>query len=134
MDESPVHVIGEIGAAWTSLLPLRTEHEVIDDKLTAPIEQAGEAHVTVRTIEHIILLDLDPGQVAPRRRQRVAHMREGLLALQELPARIQPFALRNDLGHHLSLHPWRPAGAASRKRPSSPIHGCYALPRSAGRY
>jgi hypothetical protein len=67
MPPRTVDLIREQRTAGASRLPFGTEHEVIDDKLTASVEQVAERHWAVDALEDIVLLDLDPGQRAPLR-------------------------------------------------------------------
>jgi hypothetical protein len=64
MDRGTVEMIGKKGAAWAALFPTRPEHEVIYDKLAAPIEQVSERLFALRPIEGILLFNLLPGQLA----------------------------------------------------------------------
>jgi hypothetical protein len=50
-----VHVEGAAGAGF---LPLRTEHEVINDELAFAVEQIGERFLAARGIENVVLFDL----------------------------------------------------------------------------
>jgi hypothetical protein len=81
-----VEIVGRPGAARATLLPLRPEHEVIDDQLAAAVEEVGESLLALRPVEVIGLVDLDPGQLAPLGAQAVAQAREFLLLAQELLA------------------------------------------------
>src|SRR5712664_3441681 len=85
-----VDLIREQRAAGASLLPIGTEHEVIDDELTASVEQVAERHLAVDTFEDVVLLDLDPGQGPPLLRQAVALARPGLLLRQKRAPRFDP--------------------------------------------
>jgi hypothetical protein len=64
VNQSAVHVVGAEGAAHTALLPTRTKHEMGDDKLTPARKEIGERVLPIGTIEEIVLLHLDPGQLA----------------------------------------------------------------------
>src|SRR6266403_1746097 len=66
-----VDLVREQRTAGASLLPLGTKHEVMDDKLTASVEQVAQRHRAVDAFEDIVLLDLDPGQGAALLRQAV---------------------------------------------------------------
>ena len=59
-----VEVIGEQRAARTTLLPVRSEHEMIDDQLAAIAEQVGQRFFSIRPIEFVTLVYLQPGQRA----------------------------------------------------------------------
>src|SRR5690606_41992592 len=48
-----------------ALIPVRSEHEMVDQQLAAPIEQIGKVFPPRRRIEHVILVDLHPRQGLP---------------------------------------------------------------------
>src|SRR5258708_5022547 len=58
---SVIHVERTAGAAF---FPLRTEHEVIHDKLASAVEEVGKSFFAAGRIEHIVLFDFDPGELA----------------------------------------------------------------------
>src|SRR5260370_21671082 len=101
----PVDLVGEQRAAGTALLPIGTEHEVVDHELAASVEQAGERHRTVGVLEDIVLLDPDPGQRAALFRQAVALAGIRLLLGEKGAAGLEPLFLRDDLvlGHEYLL-------------------------------
>src|SRR5207248_7124210 len=74
---------------------------VVDEQLRAAGEEVGQGLRPGFGIERVVLLDRDPGQLAPPPGQVVPAARELLLVLQELVARRLPFLLRPDpvLGH-----------------------------------
>src|SRR5262249_6988176 len=72
MNGSSVKMIGEVGAAAATLLPSRSEHEVIDDQLALIAEQLGEALLALARVEDIWLVHLDPRQSATLSAQPVA--------------------------------------------------------------
>src|SRR6266436_1270343 len=98
-----VDLIAEQRTAGASLLPFGTEHEMIDDELTASVEQIAERHRAVDAFEDIVLLDLDPGERAPLLRQAVALARPCLLLHKKRAPRLDPLHFRDDfmLGHDL---------------------------------
>jgi len=68
MREMPVRavkMIGQVRAAFATLLPPRAEHEMIDNELTASVEEIGQRFFPIRSFEQIFLVDLDPRQFAP---------------------------------------------------------------------
>src|SRR5439155_19083128 len=80
--------------ADAALAPVRAEHEMLDDQLAASLEQIGESFLTIRPVEDITLLDLDPGQCPPLGAQPVAQPGEFLFLAQKLGTRRQPLFLR----------------------------------------
>ena len=79
------------------------EHEVVYEQLRAAVEEIGERLRAVLGLEPVVLLDRDPGQLAPLAGQLVAAPDELLLLLQQLVALGLPLLLRADpvLGHQL---------------------------------
>src|SRR5262249_36226106 len=67
-------------AAFT---PARAEHEVVDEQLRTPREQFHEGLLPLDGVEHILLLDPDPRQLASPTRELVAATREFLLLLEQ---------------------------------------------------
>lgn len=55
-----VAMIGQKRAALATLLPIGTEHEMIDNELAAAGKKIGECFLSFRSIKHIVLLDFDP--------------------------------------------------------------------------
>ena len=55
-----------------SLVPVRAEHEVVDDELAPGAEQTGQRLLAVRAVEDVCLLDLLPGKRPSQPAQLVA--------------------------------------------------------------
>src|SRR6516165_3980094 len=92
-----VEIVRPTRAMRATGIPIRTEHEVIDDQLTAAVEQLRQGRVSLRALEYISLVHALPGQLAALLAQPIAQARELLLLDQELLARSDPFVVRNDL-------------------------------------
>src|SRR5262245_39413969 len=90
-------VIGLQRAARTALIEIPPPHEMMDDKLTVATEQVSERLLAFGRVEHIGLLDLDPGQRAPLRAHEIAHPRECLLVLEMSLACCVPLLAGDDL-------------------------------------
>jgi hypothetical protein len=69
---------------------------VVDEQLRAAVEEIGERLRTARGVEAVVLLDRDPGQLAPFRGQLVAATCVLLLLPQQLVAFRLPLRLRDD--------------------------------------
>src|SRR3989440_1327266 len=95
---------GVLGPGRVLRCRLRVEHRVVDHQLSAPVEKLIERPFALQPLEHILLLDQLPRQVAPRLAQLVAERRELLLLDEVLLARLDPFLVRNDLVLH-ALYP-----------------------------
>src|SRR6266567_1429172 len=67
MREMHGHCVGVVGherAAWAALLLTRREHEVLNQKLAAAVEQIGEPLPAAAPLEGVLLVDADPRQLA----------------------------------------------------------------------
>jgi hypothetical protein len=82
--------VGQERAGFAALVPVRIEHEVVDQQLTTALEQAGQASLAVRAPEEVFLVNLDHRQLAPLGIERVSLTGEFLLLRQQLPASGQP--------------------------------------------
>jgi hypothetical protein len=80
-------VVGEERAGRAALIPVRVEHEVVDQQLATVLEQIQQAGRAVPALEPVLLADLGHRQPAPLGAQRVALLGELLLPRQQLPAR-----------------------------------------------
>lgn len=63
---------------------------MVDNQLTTPIEEIGQRHLAIGTLEEILLLHLDHGQLATRSIQPVACMGGSLLLGEQLRASNEP--------------------------------------------
>src|SRR5665213_195181 len=86
----------EPGAAGATLLPVRAEHEVIDDELALASEEIEQALLALRRVELIILLDLHHRQAASSGGHAVVMLGQFLLVTEKGDARLAPFGLRDD--------------------------------------
>src|SRR5580704_10477908 len=114
MHQRAVRMVHVERATGATLLPIRTEHEVIDNELAFAIEEVGECFLATRGIENVVLLDLDPGKLAAFRSQSVTLARQLLLFGEQFLASRKPFLSRHyfrvvnrvcrhvDLSFHLS--------------------------------
>src|SRR5262249_36358285 len=71
-------------------------HEMLDEELAAAVEQIGERHLSVRPIENVLLLHLDPREVAAFAGQAIAEPRELLLLGQKCGPPGEPFVSSHD--------------------------------------
>src|SRR5438034_59753 len=98
----PVKMISQIGAAFATLFPARTEHEMINNQLAAALEQIGQSLFSLWAIKDILLLDLGHREFAPRRTKRVALASELLFPRQQILPSNQPLSFRHDLSLFVS--------------------------------
>ena len=90
-------MIGPKRAMGATFLPVRPEHEMIDEELALAAEQIGECHLAGQPVENVLLFDFDPRQLATLKVQFVAQFRELLFFHQKFLAGDKPFFLRHDL-------------------------------------
>lgn len=88
--ESVGHLVGFGGTARAALVPVRREHEVVDEQLATSVEQVEQRGLAVRTLDDVLPVDLDHREPAPVCVERVARRREFLLPGQQLLAGNQP--------------------------------------------
>src|ERR1022692_2176586 len=100
--------VGDRRAARTTFVPVRIEHEVIDEHLRTPAEQIAQRRIAVFGREPVVLLNLHPGQVLPPSRKFVAAARQFLFSFEQLEARCEPFLSSAEcVGcHHFVSFPW----------------------------
>ena len=84
------------GAARARRLVGRPEHQVVDEKLRAPVEQLYQRLLPVLGVEDVLLVDAHPRELLALLRDLLVEPPELLLALQELPARRRPLFHRSD--------------------------------------
>jgi hypothetical protein len=100
MHDHAVQVIGPERTADAAFLPSRSEHEMLDDQLTAPGKQVAERLLAGRAVEGVRLLDLHPRQPATELAQLVVPARVFFLLLEQFHSGSQPFGRRDDGGGH----------------------------------
>ena len=93
MRRRPVDMLGLKRTARTGRLPLRREHEMMDDELRATVEQLGQRLSPMLGVEGIRLFYLHPGKGAPLRGERVARTHMRLFLDEKRSARGDPFVL-----------------------------------------
>src|SRR6516164_1848288 len=91
MLERALDMVDLEGAADAALLLSRRQHEMLEDELAAPGEEIAQAHLSLRGVEEIWLLDPDPGQLPALGAQPVAQPRHLLLSCKMCPTGDQPF-------------------------------------------
>ncbi|NYJ15087.1 hypothetical protein GGI64_006192 [Rhizobium leguminosarum] len=106
-------MIGQEGAAGAAGIPIRAEHEMIDQKLAAAVKEIGERLLSLGRVEDVILIDLHPGQRQPFGVDAVAQLRRLLFLQQQGTAGFDPLLT----GHNLILHGMRPPPALPASRP-----------------
>ena len=89
-----VNVVAHQGTAVADVLGPECQHEMIDGKLAAAIEEFGKRPLPVHAFKDIGLVDFDRWKLAARRPDRVELTGQLLLPGQELPARREPFLSR----------------------------------------
>src|SRR5580658_2998014 len=64
MNKRSLDLVGPERAAHAALLPSGAKHEMIDNQLAASTEEICERLLAVGAVEHVVLLDLNPWQLA----------------------------------------------------------------------
>jgi hypothetical protein len=90
-----VEIIGPERAMRTPLVPIRSEHKVIDYELAPVCEKLGQRLLASGTIEDVLLINLLPREFAPLPVQFVPLPREFLFLRQERCSRGEPLLVRN---------------------------------------
>jgi hypothetical protein len=70
--QEAVEAIDHRRAGRAPRLVIRSEHEVVDEQLRAAVKQFRRRSGAIVRVEAVLLLDPDPGQLAPLPRQVVA--------------------------------------------------------------
>src|SRR5205823_3356786 len=96
----------------TALLPVRAEHEVIDEQLAAAVEEISQRLLAVWALEDVLLLDRLPGKALSLLRQLVACACELLLLGEQLLARLEPLVVADDA--HMPSGPRSSPGSSPR--------------------
>src|SRR5437763_384492 len=65
-------LVDEHRAAVAARVLVRPEHEVVEEQLTASLEEVGQARLSVRAVEDVVLVDPDSRQPAALGGERVA--------------------------------------------------------------
>src|SRR5262245_20590377 len=94
MDGDAIEIVCPERARLAAFLPVRPEHEVIDNELRAPVEQPGERELAAWPLEPIGLLHPLPRHRHAPLRQLIALPCELLLRRQQLQPRLQPVFVR----------------------------------------
>src|SRR5262249_49253685 len=96
MRDRAVKAIGDHRATGTAFIPFRAEHEVVDDELAATTEKIGEGFLAGGRIEDVVLLDLEPRELAALPGDVVAQASQFLFFGEKFFARGHPFGGRDD--------------------------------------
>ena len=97
VDGKAVEAVRDRRTGGTARCVIGPEHEVIDEELRTPSEEICERRASLVGLESVLLLDRDPGQLAPPPRKLVAEPGVVLFADEELLACGEPFFTCSDL-------------------------------------
>src|SRR6476469_9373090 len=96
MRDYPFEAIGPERAALAGLVPVRREHDVLHHELVASLEQVAERHLSIGSVEQIILVDLDPWQCTALLGQALPRLGVFLFMRKVSLAGGNPFLARDD--------------------------------------
>src|SRR5215469_12522430 len=110
MDDGAVEALRMHCASRTAGIPVRPEHEMVDEKLRAAGEEIAQRLLPRLGVEDVVLVDAHPGQLPAPACQLVALPRMRLLRMEQLEPRRQPFFPRSGpvLRHRFSPAVLRP--------------------------
>src|ERR1051326_6149827 len=97
MRDSAGHVVGKERTTRTAFVPIRPEHEVVNDQLAAAVEQFGQAFLTFWRLEDVIFVDLHPREFASLGGESVSGVSSRFFFGEQLFACREPFFFRYDL-------------------------------------
>ena len=86
-----IAVVGHEGATRATLLPVRSQHEVLHEQLPTAVEQVGERAAALGRFENIVLVDVNPRQRTALAGDLVAQACQFLFARQQRLALDNPF-------------------------------------------
>ena len=87
-------LVDEHRAADAAHVLVRSEHEVVEEQLPAPLEEIEQRRLAVRPVEDVVLVDPHPRKPAALGGERVARTGGFLLLGEERVPRCLPFRLR----------------------------------------
>src|SRR5947208_9048117 len=104
MHERAVEPVAQVGAAGAGAeRVVGAEHDVVGERLRAPVEELGEGLLAVLGVELVLLLDRDPGEIETLSLDLLVSRRLLGLELGELvPGRLPFLAGSNLVLRHLS--------------------------------
>src|SRR6266446_6575511 len=96
MHESAFDMVDVKRTADATRLPSGSEHEMLYQQLATALEEIGQRLRSVRALEDVVLLDANPGQIAPLGVDLVPQPGEFFLFLQEFRAGNEPLVAGNN--------------------------------------
>jgi hypothetical protein len=96
-------LVDEHRAPVASRVLIRAEHEVVEEQLSAPLEQLRQRGLAGRTVEDVVLVDADHRQPSALGRERVPRPGGVLFLGKELLIRCLPLRRGYDRGK-LKVH------------------------------
>src|SRR4029077_9607636 len=82
--------------AHTTRLPSGSEHEMLYEQLATAIEEIGQSLRAVWALEHVVLLDGNPGQIASPGIDFISQPGEFFFLLQEFHSGNEPLVAGNN--------------------------------------
>src|SRR5882724_3960667 len=96
MHESAFGMVDVKRTADATRLPCGSEHEMLYEQLATALEEIGQRLRAVRALEDVVLLDANPGQIAPLGVDLISQPGEFFLLLQEFRAGNKPLVSGNN--------------------------------------
>ena len=103
VDRQRIIVITQHRANLASLVPIRIEHEVIDNQLGILSEEVAQRLLPSRPLKGVGLIDLLPRQVATQLGKFVPQLRSRFFFFQKLEPRLKPLFAGN---YRVVGHDW----------------------------
>ena len=94
--ESAFDMVDVKRTAHAIRLPSGSEHEMLYQQLATALEEIGQRLRAARALEDVVLLDANPGQIAPLGVNLVPQPGEFFLLLQEFRAGNKPLVAGNN--------------------------------------
>src|SRR5687767_3067928 len=104
MNRDALKPISPIRTTLAALLPVGTEHEVINSELRFPFKKVHQTFFAIWAVEIVILLYSSPWHGANLSRHFVSQPGELFFFRQKIQTSLQPFIVRDDCVLHVGLH------------------------------
>ena len=83
-------MVGHERARLAALIPIRVEHEVLDDELVLVLKELAQRHAPIGSLEGVCLFQPHPRQSLASTGQFVTRVGVSLFLLKQFKARFEP--------------------------------------------